>query len=368
MIDWRDQRHENRITVQMVSPTNLNDVYGELEGVDLSGSSLSAGYYVDTRTSGTIAVVGEGWIRGSFLRVIYEIPEWDYRRTLGTYLVTDDGAKRSNGRWDYELQLQSMLFALSTEKAKKPWTLAKGASAKKAIKQILEASNRPYIDKASRDYTFGSPVVMESGKPILTRLFGLTQPSSNRLDVDGNGYVTISPYVLPNSKVPILEIDLNDPRGIAHDDLARSTDWLQMPTEAAVSFKYTTSSDGKSVEHEINAWATVSANSHASRAIRGYTVTDFRTISDMNPQTQAQAQKLANEYLKGDSREHVTWNLTTQYLPIWEGDVITLRVYDGMEQYRGIRKCLVKNVELDLQFMQMQLTLKETASGDDDDG
>lgn len=368
MIDWRDQRRTNNIKVTMVSPTNLEATYGELEGIDLSGSSLSAGYYVDTRTSGTLAVVGDGWIRGSFLRVAYEIPEWDYRRVLGTYLVTDDGASRSNGKWDYELQLQSTLFALSTEKGKRPWTIAQGASAKRAIKQILEAANRPYIDKNSRDYIFASPVVMESGTSVLARLFALTKPSNNRLDVDGNGYVTISPYVLPDSKVPILEIDLLDPRGIAHDDLTRYTDWLQMPTEVALSYKYTETVNGAATEREITAWATISANKHAARAIRGYTVTDFRTISDMNPQTQAQAQKLVNEYLKGDSREHVTWNITTQYLPIWEGDVITLVVHDGMEQYRGIRKCLVKNVELDLQFMQMQLTLKETASGDDDDG
>lgn len=367
MIDWRDQRHSNVIRVTMVSPTNLEDTYGELEGVDLSGSSISAGYYVDTRTSGNLAVVGDGWIRGSFLRITHEIPEWDFIRDIGTYLVTDDGASRENGVWHYDLQLQSMLFALSTEKARRPWTLAKGAKAKTAMKQILESSKRPYIDNNSRDYVFGAPLVMESGQSQLSRLFGLTQPSNNRLDVNGRGYVTISPYVLPDSKVPVLEIDLQDPRGVAHDDLERTTDWLQMPTEAVVSFKYTTTSNGKSEEHEINAWATVSADNHASRAIRGYVVTDFRTVSDMNPQTQAQAQKLATQYLKGDAREHITWNLTTQYLPIWEGDVITLRVYDGQEQYTGVRKCLVKNVEIDLQFMTMQLTLKETSSGDDDE-
>ena len=367
MIDWRDQRHSNVIKVAMVSPTNLEDVYGELEGVDLSGSSLSAGYYTDTRTQGSIAVVGDGWIRGSFLRITHEIPEWDFSRDLGTYLVTDDGASRSNGIWHYDLQLQSMLFALSTEKARTPWTIAKGARAKTAMRQILESAGRPYIDVSSNDYIFGSPLVMDSGQTLLSRMFALTQPSGNRLDVDGRGYVTISPYILPDSKVPQLEIDLADPRGIAHDDLERTTDWLQMPTEAAVSFKYSTTENGSSVQHEINAWATVSADSHASRAIRGYVVTDFRTVSDLNPQTQAEAQRLANLYLNGDSREHIEWNLTTQYLPIWEGDVIALRVHDGQSQYRGVRKCLVKNVELDLQFMTMQLTLKETSSGDDNE-
>ena len=44
MIDWLDQRRGDIVTVSMVSPTNLEDTYGELEGIDLSRSSLSAGY------------------------------------------------------------------------------------------------------------------------------------------------------------------------------------------------------------------------------------------------------------------------------------------------------------------------------------
>lgn len=367
MIDWRDQRRTGIVRVMMVSPTNLEDVYGELEGVDLSGSSLSAGYYTDTRTSGKLSVVGDGWVRGSFLRISYEIPEWDYLRDLGTYLVIDDGAEQRNGIWHYNLELQSLLYALATEKAKRPWTLAKGASIKKVMHQLLDGAKRPYLDHGAKDHLVSSPLVMESGQSILERMFALTKPSSNRIDVDGRGYVTLAPYVLPAKKVPSFEMDLSDPRGITKNGLSRTTDWLKMPTEAAVAYKYSETSNGKTVEHEIDAWATVSADNHASRAIRGYTVTDFHTVSEMNPATQAQAQRLANEYLKGDSCEHVEWNLTSKYLPIWEGDVVDLVVHDGLEAYRGRRRCLVKNIDLDLRYMDMKLTLKETASGDEDD-
>ena len=93
-------------------------------------------------------------------------------------------------------------------------------------------------------------------------------------------------------------------------------------------------------------------------------MTDFRSLSELSPQTVARAQQLANQYLKEQAAELITWELTTTYLPIWEGDVVDLVINDGMNAYRGVRKCLVKNIELDLATMTMHLTLKETASGD----
>lgn len=257
MIDWPDQRRTDIVTVSMVSPTNLDDIYGELEGVDLSRSSLSAGYYVDTRTDGTLSVIGDGWIRGSFLRIAHSVPEWGYSRDVGTYLVTDDGVSSGNGVARYTLRLQSLLYALSTEKARKPWTVAKGALAKTAMGQLLDSAGRQWRDIDANDHLFSSPLVMDSGQTLLSRMFALAQQSGNRLDVDGKGYITVSPYSAPDSKVPLLEIDLSDPRGIVHDGMERSTDWLRMPTEAVVSHSYTSSDGGESVRHEISAYATV---------------------------------------------------------------------------------------------------------------
>ena len=55
-LDWKDLTRKDELKFLMVSPTNLGDIYGELDGVDLSGSSLEGAYYSDTRTSGTISV------------------------------------------------------------------------------------------------------------------------------------------------------------------------------------------------------------------------------------------------------------------------------------------------------------------------
>lgn len=370
-LDWKDLTRKDELTFLMVSPTNLNDVYGELDGVDLSGSSLDAEYYTDTRTSGSLTVVGDGWIRGSLIRVVHSIPAWGWSRTLGTYIVTGDGASRKNGVWRYSLTLQSMLFGLSTDLLVRPWTVAKNAKALKAMRDCLNAANFSYSMSGAVDYKFKTPQVMESGTSRLACLYSICSSTGNRIDVNGNGVVTVSKYTNPSSKVASARIDLSDPRGIAFDDLSRSTDWLQMVDTAAVSFKYSdkVKRGGKTetVQREINAYAKVSSSLHQARAKRGYTVTDFRSVSELDPQTAAQAQKLASQYLKGNAPELVEWKLTTTYLPVWEGDVVELVVHDGMTQYQGIRKCLVKGVDLDLGNMTMHLTLKETASGDKGD-
>ena len=371
-LDWKDLTREDKLTFLMVSPTNLNEIYGELDGVDLSSSSLDAEYYTDTRTSGSLTVVGDGWIRGSLIRVVHSVPAWGWTRTLGTYIVTNDEAKRENGVWKYELTLQSMLFGLSTDLLVRPWTVAKNAMAIKAMRDCLNAAAFKHtIVSGANDYKLKTPQVMESGTSRLTCLYSLCTMANDRLDVNPNGYVTVSKYVKPASLAPSARIDLSDPRGIALDDLSRSTDWLQMVDIAAVSFKYSDSvkKGGKTetVQREINAYAKVSSSMHQAHAQRGYTVTDFRSVSELTPQTAAQAQKLANQYLKENAPELVEWELTTTYLPVWEGDVVELVVHDGMEQYKGIRKCLVKGVSLDLGSMTMALTLKETASGDKGD-
>ena len=187
--------------------------------------------------------------------------------------------------------------------------------------------------------------------------------ANDRLDVDGHGRVVVAPYVAPASRAPSLAIDLADRRGVAQDGITRTTDWLQMPTVAAVQYRY----DAGGKQREINASATVASTAHQSYANRGYVVTDLRQLNEMAPATAQRAQQLAKQFLANDATEHVEWEVTTTYLPVKAGDVVELVVHDGLEDYQGARKCLVKTCELELGTMTMKLTLKETASGDEED-
>lgn len=365
--DWRDVTRTDRLVFQMVNPTDLDSTLGELEGVELSSCSLSGGYYTDTRTSGKLRVIGEGWARGSFIRIVHEIPEWDYSNELGTFLVTNDDRERENGAWAYDLTLQSMLFGLSTDAIVKPWVIAKNAMMSKAAAQCLRNAGRTYDFTGATDYQFKGARVMETGTDRLSIMYALSKLGNNRIDVDGHGNVTMTKYISPAAKAPVWRIDLQDSRGVALDGLQGSTDYLEIPNIVGVAYTYNTEKNGKSVQQEIAASAEVSSDNPHSGAVRGYNVVDFRSLSEMTPQTAARAQQLAKQYLANDSTEHVEWQLSTIYLPIWEGDTVELVIPDGEESYRGVRHCLVKSVELSLSDMTMQLTLKETSSGDEAD-
>lgn len=362
--DWADTDRTDALDFVMVSPQNPEIELGVLEGVVRSSSSLSAAYYTDTRTSGKLAYVGDGWIRNSFIRVVHTIPEWGFRREIGTYIVTEDPGSREAGQWTRSLTLHSVLHGLSTDLGAGPWTVNQNASAKDAIKQMLDLCRRPMRDLSARDVRVGSAVVYETGTSYLERIFDLCTMTNNRLDVDGRGYVTVAPYVEPARRAASFRLDLADSRGLVEDGVELTTNYLEMPGRAVVSYQYSETVNGESVQKEINASA--DATGEQSSATRGYMVTDYQHLSEMEPATYQRALELARQRLAEKSRELVEWKIRCLYLPIWEGDVVELFVHDGPARYRGVRHCLVKNVELELEHMSMTLTLKETASGDDE--
>lgn len=363
-MNWKDLDRTDQVRVVQVCPTDVDTEWGDLEGVDLANGSVETAYYSDTRMNGAISVVGDGWRRGSFIRIYHEIPEWGYSAPLGTFIVTGDKARLEKGAWTHDLTLQSILKGLSTEKLPRPWTIAKNASVKKAISQNLQAASRPWVDLGAFDATLKSPAVLETGTSRLSALFAMTNASGNRLDVDNWGYVTVGPYVPPASKAAVFEFDLNDSEGVMEDGVGLSTDWLEMPDEVIVSHKYSEVVNGKNREREIVALAKVPSDSHQSKTVRGYTVSDFRSVSEMTPRTAARAQQIANSYLARDMTEQVEWTMNCHYLPLRGGHVVDLIVPSG--DYQGRRRCLVKNTALNLGDMSMSLTLKETASGDDE--
>lgn len=388
-IDWRDLTHQHRVTVQMVSQTNLDDVWGTLEGVDLSASSIDAGYYTDTRTSGKLKVYGEGWIRGSFLRVVHEVPDFNYHNVLGTYIVTDDDSGRGEGGiWSYDLELHSTLMGLANDRLVRPWSIAKGASAVTCIKQVLTASGMHSMRKAlatfdgvreakvevdsslADDVRATTAQVMKAGSTRLECLYALASMSKNRVDVTPHGTIKLTKFISPSARSPKFRIDIADERGIAEaGSLRRSTDWLSMPDTAAVEHSYskeTTDGEGKkhSEQTTIYGIARVPASTHQAVANRGYSIVSFTSLPELATKTAKAANDRAAQILKESMLQLVEWELTCCYIPVWEGDVVELRVLDGDASYRGVRKCLVKNVSISLDTMMMRLTLRETASGD----
>ena len=377
-IDWADQTRTDRITAYMVCPTALAQTWGSIDGVVLDGSKVSYAYYSDTRVSGTLVVHGTGWRRGSFVRIVHSIPGTSYSRELGTFIVTDDGGSRGHGSWDYSLTLHSALYGLSTDVDPMPHTIKQGRSLHEDARWML--GGRPYRDAVTVDASYDADYAQEGGNNWLRRFAEVCDDAGIRYSVDGHGRILMANYVAPAKRTERFSLDPRDPRGICHDDLSVSTDWLRMAGRVTLHYKGQRKvEDGvykrngtihkkgetkyKNEDVEFAAAAEVTSG-HASRGVRGYIVTDYHSVDDMSPQTQDRANEMAREFLAQDSVEDVEWQLTTQYVPVREGDVGRLYVPDGYGEYTGWRKVMVKSCDVDLGRMQCRLTLKSASSND----
>lgn len=346
MMEWLDQKQRHEVVVQMLSPTHLDAIIGELDGVDLSGSSVSASYSTDTRTSGRLRVIGTGYIRNSWLRIIIRYPDSGYERELGTYVVAGEPFKLQGQVYDYELQ--SLFWAYSQDECAYPLTVGEGAWAMAAAKYELGAYYESDFSKA-KDVKLAEAVTYESGTNRLRRLYDLCSMAGNRPDVNGHGTF----YALPEDMAvtPEYTIGINDVRGISHGDVERESDFQTRPNRAGVSYSW--NDDG---EHRIYSHA--DATGDIAPDARGYVVTDLHTEENMDPPTQAHADEIARDSVS-QFRETVTWTLESRYLPIWEGDWVYLDVGDKDPVYSGVRTCIVDDIDIDLLHLDMRLTLKE---------
>lgn len=361
-MDWQDLTRTQRLHAYMVPTTNIDDVYGELDGVDWAASSFTCGYYTDTRTSGQLVVHGDGWNRNSFIRIVYEIPEYDYAKEIATYAVKNDDRDISNGETVTTLELVSMLHTMSLDLAPLPRVIGAGASVLSAFSAECRDAGRDYVFRDALDAKTSSVNIMETGTSRLARCYQLCTMSNNRLDVDGHGRITIGRYVIPSTKTPAMTIDMQDARGVTFDDLHLSTDHCSTPSRAVVSFTYSDTATNET--KEIVASVDVEATNHGDIKQRGYVVTDFTNLTEMNPQTYNQALAIAKQKLATDKQEKIEWTVTTKFLPLWEGDVVEIVMPETAGEYSGTRKCLVKSIDMTGEYCDMKITLKETASPD----
>lgn len=382
--DWRDQRHTGRIIVEMVSPTALDGTIGTLGGVALSGCSVDANYFSKSRTSAKVSYVGGGWQRNSAVRIHYLVDEWGYSTVIGTYLVTSDDGSWSDGAWHGELTCQSMLWALTQKKLAAPLVVRKGQTAKSAIQSLLSSDLRKWQDyTGDGGFVLADDKIYESGKTYMDVCADLASAANIRLDVNASGVVTLRTWTLPAYATPTFELSSTDPRGVMHDGVSRSSDYAGLPSEVAISCKYSvevekwegeyykSDSNGHkkgekkykktNEQRELDGYAKLSSGPR-SEGVRGFAVTDYRTLNDdeMPTKTQEEIDRRAGVALTHLPGETETWTVTTQYFPVWEGDVgwLSIPAEDGTGTQRT--KVLVRALSLDLGTMQLKLTLQKT--------
>ena len=293
--DWERGDLDHRLMVQLVDPLNLTTVKGELNGVE-RGGKMSYGYYVDDRYRASISTAvpksdTDGWDGLAAMRLVHVVSDytgdlWD--ETLGTFYVVKADEDVKGGKLARSYELKGTLYGLSTNVTPRPFTIAKGSTSTDVIKRIMKTTSRPYRMKAGvRNYKYSGPVVYDAGKSYLSILFDVCNRAQNRVSVDPDGFVSIRPYTAPSSTSPSFSVDFDSRMFVG--PWTTSDTRLELPERVIV-----VSTKDKQT---ITGTAVAAAGTRMRHSRRGYGIDDFRSVNNMNPFTQKQADSLAKSYL-----------------------------------------------------------------------
>lgn len=355
-MDWSNQSRQDTILVYDVDPHSL-EVRKQLSGVELSGSSITWGYYTDTCVSGSLKVKDTDHISHSLIRIIHSIPEYNYSNELATMVITADDADRDSGSWLTKYELHSALTMIEKDFLPCCYSIGKGAKAKSIIESLLKNAGRSYLLNGDfLDHIYTDSKVYDFGNGVLKTLYDICDTAGDTLDVDGHGRIIVRKYIAPHYISSTWELDLAGCRTNVLDGISRSSNQLSTATRSIVHYKGTKQSNSGSSE-DVEVYAYVDATSGETSSVRGYTIAEVHEVQDLSPQDSNAARKLAETYLPSDHDTTLTWKLSCLYMPMKPGECVNLIFHDGPDS--GSHHCLIQTIELALDTMVMKLTLKE---------
>jgi hypothetical protein len=344
--DWKNTRRRDTFRFYTCDPRTLQ-VRKELKNVILDGSSITWSYTSDTRVSGKIKVLDPDYDGWSSIRVVHEIPDWNYINTLYTGVVTDDPFQYKNGGTVTTYELHSSLTMLADDLLPYHFIISKGAKASSTIKKIFSICGLKYSFAGNfKDYTYRDNKIFELGDDILSDLFSIADTSSNYMNVNPDGVITFNGYVNPRKKTSVYTLDIYDSRSIVLSGVSGSSNRMEVPTRVLVTYK-----SGQNIELA----ATADAKTGVTGALRGYTVAKKVTVNNLDPVTQSHIQDIANSKINEVHASDLEFDISVLYVPINAGDVVTFVLHDGY--YKGTYKCLVKTIQMNLDTLVMKLTL-----------
>lgn len=380
MPNWLDGERIDRLKVRLVNPTN----YGHVGWLSVTGATLTENYYSDTRIQGTVtAIDAENYVPLSMVRIIHEARFSNgesYSRILGTFFALRARDSWKSGAHETTFELKSVLYGMSSDLAPFDMTIAKDAHTKAAYNKICSACARKRLwISTANDKRFGKNVTLEAGQSYLSWLHQLASKSSNRIDCDEYGRVTIDRYISPSRRTPKMKLPYNSPLVLAVG-VTRESDEMTVPSRAIVTWEHDyevnvpdgvyssdyTDSSGvkhkkgskkytKKTEHKtITDYADVTAGNSAHISRRGFRVSTWHDMDDLGD-SKSVAQAKAKSYLSEEAVPTTTWRISTRWFEVYEGDVLYWKPSDG-EPYR---KVLVIDTDKDLFRFTITLTLKE---------
>ena len=340
MIDWKDPKRTDVIRFQMVDPNNLDEVYGDIEDVQLGSSDVTFGYYTDTRYSSKFTFLhGNNYVKNMWVRIVHEVPSEGYVNELGTFVPVSPIVNYGGAVTD-SYDLQSPLWTLKNNLCTAPFSISKGGNFLTAFRIACERCNRPYIMQNPNNWTSEKSVVYEAGTSYLEILNGIADSTSNRVDLDGHGRILLSP--LPDMRYvsPLWELDTEDPRSmIIEGSIRMEPESTEIPNRTIV------------VNGAYVGVADLPDGAESSAAQRGYV--KAQKYSGQGIKSNSAAKALAESYLNGFSKI-TQWTMQTLYFPAKCGDNLYFTI-DGVKHL-----CMIQSIDpVELDTMTMKITLRE---------
>jgi hypothetical protein len=338
---WKDPAYVPELKVQMVDPWNLEVSRGELSGI--TKVTTTDGYYSDTKVSGSIETIGDNYIAGSWLRIIVD---GEPVATFGAQFIKPTQAPEGAKKKTYTLQ--SVLWMLDADINSNLVTIGQNTKCSTAIKSISKTVGKTVkFSPGWRDSLYQAAKVYERTDSYRKILADICSKANDQLSVDGYGRIDIAPYVEPSSKTSTWTLDVDDPKGIVLDPGYEDND------ETGSAYNRTVVIASGSNDQTIVASSDAPASDPVSSAQRGWTRTQVHQVSDMQPFTQDQAQKLMNQYIPDDRSRGITRSCSCMYFPVKGGDVVDW-VQDGKRS-----RYLVQTVDDDYFAWTSKLTMKK---------
>jgi hypothetical protein len=347
-----------RFTFDLLQPSNLKNKVGELPNVLLDTVTISEGYYVDERVSCSLDYIGEIKDHRAWVRIRANSDD-GFSFVLGTFIPKEESVSIEQGVKKTSLKLASVLYGLSCEYRRGLCICSKGAHVYDMFKDIC--SHVPFNEEKTlaecNNTIFTSTTTCEVGNSELKYLFDIANQTTNRVHVTEMGEVWLGKYLTPNQLRHANSIDLSNGSDGVIEGISRETNYLSEYMSCVI---YATK------DEETLIGLAYKGDFNSEWAKRGYINTYSRTLNDLEPFTQAEANARARKHLSMRNKIKNELTVSCLWRPIYhEGTGVLAMSIPDLNGYRGYENMLVKSVELKLATMTCKLVLRDIDSGEE---
>ncbi len=367
-MDWERTGYIYDVQVNVVHQTDVDNTLGLLSGVQLEDMHVVENYNSDARVQASVSTLvksntSDGYIDNARLRILLMIPDRTWSEELVTGYVSDIKETKENGYTKRVYTIEGTIWGLLEHKIDSPIIIGRGTSMVKVWCNLLETLTKMQYEAGSAaDYLFGNTFIYEAGSSLATILFEISNGYS-RMDVDGHGRITLTPYISPASKTPTKLISFDDPKTLSLLPLEKVDSRYEAPGRAIVTATVSvTNNDGSSAQEIIVGSYDAPSTHDTSIEVRGWLRTRTDSFSGSNDiPSKSDLDAIARSNWEENQKNGAEWTCSSIFKDYHAGEVVNLITDVTCDESHPVNvvKAYIKSVRTNLVDMTQELSLKE---------